>query len=295
MKTTSRPFRYKGQGQGQEKQYTLTLYPARFVNKDGEEIEHFPTRREELVEAALRKLACDQNMGLYLDDRAGVRFTLRQLQREMRQRGHAIHLNNLLEALHICSGTTLELTQMGEKKPSIRAPIFPTLMLNDRDDWRQNPDAKCYVQFNPLVTASIDALTYRQFDYETYMELNQQLARWLFKRLSHNFTQASLDMPYTISAQRIINDSHLADYDRLRDQIKAIDQAMEELQANSIISKIERDVRREQRRVRDIVYTLTPSPLFSDEVKHANYRSKHLRLAADGQLEETVAPARELA
>jgi hypothetical protein len=43
-----------------------------------------------------------------------------------------------------------------------------------------------YVQFHPLVTACINHISYRQYDYLTYMAYKHRLARWLHKRLAHN-------------------------------------------------------------------------------------------------------------
>src|SRR5262252_2758089 len=75
----------------------------------------------------------------------------------------------------------------------MQSPIFPTLLLASKEDWLENPKkVKCYVQFNPLVTASINQITYRQFDYAKYMEYKHRLSRWLHKRLCHNYIQASL-------------------------------------------------------------------------------------------------------
>jgi hypothetical protein len=90
----------------------------------------------------------------------------------------------------------------------VRDPIFPTLLIASRMDWLAAPqEAKCYVQFNPLVTACINHLTYRQFDYILYMEYKHRLSRWLYKRLAHNYVQASLIHPYTIKMSTILRDS----------------------------------------------------------------------------------------
>ena len=90
----------------------------------------------------------------------------------------------------------------------IQSPIFPVLLVASKDDWLKNPKkARCYVQFNPLVTASIDRLTYRQFDYLTYMSYKHRLAWWPQKRLAHNYIQAGLMAPYTIRMGTILRDS----------------------------------------------------------------------------------------
>ena len=89
-----------------------------------------------------------------------------------------MNLPDLLEALKICNLASLSV-QKADGTAIIQSPIFPFLLVASKDDWLKNPKkARCYVQFNPLVTASIDRLTYRQFDYLTYMSYKHRLARW---------------------------------------------------------------------------------------------------------------------
>ena len=79
-------------------------------------------------------------------------------------------LDELKRSLLICTGAQAFYV---EKKGRGRgghanSSIFPTVMISNRKDWKADPrNTYCYVQFNPLVTASIEAMTYRQFDYET--------------------------------------------------------------------------------------------------------------------------------
>ena len=69
----------------------------------------------------------------------------------------------------------------------------------------ENPKGvRCYVQFNPLVTHPINKLTFRQFNYAAYMKMKNHLARWMFKHLSHYYTQADWNMPYTIMQSTIV-------------------------------------------------------------------------------------------
>src|SRR6266705_5574900 len=52
--------------------YTVQIRPARVRGRTGAEKEYYPSPREELVEEALRKLACDKMNGVYLDNSTGV-------------------------------------------------------------------------------------------------------------------------------------------------------------------------------------------------------------------------------
>ena len=55
-----------------------------------------------------------------------------------------------------------------------------------REELKDDPNAKWYVDFNILVSQAIVQRTYRQFDYAGMMAHGTQLARWLHKRLAHN-------------------------------------------------------------------------------------------------------------
>jgi hypothetical protein len=68
-----REFEHRGE------RYTLYIRPARIIYKNGDQKEYYPSPREELVEEALRKIACDRLKGVYLDDGAGVQFTLYEM------------------------------------------------------------------------------------------------------------------------------------------------------------------------------------------------------------------------
>src|SRR5215510_14227540 len=96
LNSLKQPFRHKG------KDYVVKITPARIEEKDGSEKEYYPSWREELVEEALKKLACDQLNGVYLNGVAGVQFTLYELRKELKCRGHDMHLDDLLKSLMIC-------------------------------------------------------------------------------------------------------------------------------------------------------------------------------------------------
>jgi len=155
----------------QDVPYILKIKPARAENRHGNELEYYPSEQEELVEEALRKLACDRLNGVYLGPGAGVQFTMYELREELRKRGHSMSHDELKRSLLICRSAGLYIERKGgEREVILDSSIFPTVMISSRRDWKADPkNARCYVQFNPLVTASIEVLTFRQFDYETLM------------------------------------------------------------------------------------------------------------------------------
>ncbi|MDQ3839390.1 MAG: hypothetical protein M3297_08985 [Thermoproteota archaeon] len=270
LPTLEREFRYK------DTTYILKMKPARITNKKKEkkeEIEYYPSEREELVEEALRKLACDPLNGAYIGALAGVQFTMYELREELRKRGHSISLNDLKKSLLICRGAGLHVTKSGEDDPLLESSIFPTVMISNRKSWRADPKgSRCFVQFNPLVTASIEALTFRQFDYETLMSYRMQLSRWLHKRLYHNYINAGLMQPYHFLLSSIKRDSGLLNNERISQDIKYLEQSLEELEEKKIIWGFDKEVRRIGRnnQIDDVLYTLKASMDFIKEMKAAN-------------------------
>ena len=50
-----------------------------------------------------KKIACDQLNGVYLNDTAGVQFTLYELRKELENRGHSMNFPNLVTSLEFIS------------------------------------------------------------------------------------------------------------------------------------------------------------------------------------------------
>ncbi len=271
LPTLTRSFRHRNQD------YAAKIIPARIQKKDGTEKDYYPGHRESLVEEALRKIACNRLSGVYLNDTAGVQFTLSELKRELEQLGHGIHLDNLLEALTICSRCQIQVTTSNGESV-LESSIFPTLIITNRKQWLKKPkDSQCYVAFNPLVTVSINQLTYRQFNYQTYMTFRSQLAQWFHKRLSHLYLQANLLSPYTIRMSTVVRDSGLVNGSRSPDKVRQINDALKELAQKNIIMSVR--LHKEygkQRKLLEVTYTLTPGQEFVREIKKANKRQQQL-------------------
>jgi len=276
LPVVTREFQHRG------KSYQVEIRPARitYKNRQEKEKEFYPTYREELVEEALRKIACDNLKGIYLDNSAGVQFTLYELKKELETRGHAINLPDLIESLKICNLASINI-QKDDGKTLMQSPIFPTLLLASKDDWLENPKkVRCYVQFNPLVTASINQITYRQFDYMKYMEYKHRLSRWLHKRLCHNYVQASLFNSYTIKMSTILRDSGTYVSDIPSRNMHRIDESLNELQDKDILMSYKKDILRGKRNsIVDIKYDLSPSLYFAEEMRKANGRVINLEEA----------------
>lgn len=280
-------FQYRG------RRFTRTLKPARVRDVDGVERDFFPGATEELVEDALRKLAVEQQAGFF--DRStfssGVVFTLYQLREELKRRGHTRSFQEIVLALNVLSQTTIIIkADSPEAGEAFDVSTFiPHLAAVSRTQLQDDPKARWVVQFHPLVTASIDKLTYRQFNYELNMRLDTQLARWLHKQLVLKFTFASFLRPFEMRFSTVRRDSGLLDgYTETRHAIRALADALEDLKEKNILMGVDRaNVEGPHRKLLDVVFTLRPSADFIRDVKAG---SKRLSLAAEAGNSRAAGP-----
>lgn len=255
------------------------IQPARVREKEGGATkDYYPSANEELIEDALRKIAAEQNHG-YFDKpnyRSGVVFTLHMLREELKKRGHARSYQQIILSLNILARSTIEIRSTEGKggEGFTVSPYFSGLSAVSRSRLAEDREAKWIVQFHPLVTQSIDALTYRQFNYAQMMGHGTQLARWLHKQLSLKFTFASLGTSFEIRFLTIKRDSALLEgYSRTTAAIEALDEAFEELKSKGVLITIKKNLITGLRgKIEDVVYTLTASRDFVTHMKAANKR-----------------------
>ena len=258
------------------KTYTRIVSPARITDADGRERDYYPSAAEELVEDALRKIATEQQAGYF--DRpnftSGVVFTLHALRQELEKRGHTRSYYEIVESLTILSQSIVEILPHGAGESKIVGPCLPTLAAVSRAQLRSDPKARWIVSFHPLVTGSIDQVTYRQFNYHLMMSHSTQLARWLHKQLVLKFTFAELMKTFDMRYSTIKRDSGLLDeYKRERDGMEKVEEAFAELKERKVILNYEReDITGPRGKKLDLIYTVYPHVEFIREAKAANRR-----------------------
>lgn len=254
--------------------YKITVAPAVIKDRDGVNRYYYPSKREELVEDALRRLATTEK-GVFLDDRAGVTFTLYQLQQELKKNGHSYDISQIKDALLICNRTNITVTTE-DGKGILSSSMFETLGLNSREDWKgTGSKTKAFVRFNSLVTESIKKGAFRQLDYEKAMSYSSVIARQLHKRMSHHFTQASITTRYEIKLSTIIRDFGLAEYDRPSQNLAHVLKALNEMKEKSVLLsyEVQKTLDHSNRnKLIDAKFTLTPHPFFSGEARKINDR-----------------------
>jgi len=252
--------------------YKVKIRPASVEDREGIERYYYPSKREELVEDALRKFVAE-GQGVFLDEQAGVTFSLYQLQEELKRNGHSYSKDQIKDALLICARTNITVTS--ENGTSVLVSnLFETLGLQTRDDWKdQNNKSRAFVRFNSLVTKSITSRTFRQLNYEKVMSYKNVIARQLHKRMSHHYVQANFTNPYHFLLSTIIRDFGLTQYAQLRDNLRDVQIALDEMVEKKVVLfyKVEKVLENSKRaKLLDAKFLLTPHPSFVSEIIGAN-------------------------
>lgn len=260
-----------------DNEYKIRVTPAIIDGDDDMPKAYYPSANEELIEDALRKIASEQKKGFFdkPDFKSGVIFSLHLLRTELKKRGHARSYYEIVKSLNILSGSHIEIL-LPDGKGFAKTNYLPSLAAVSRKQLKDDPKAKWVAHFHPLVTQSIDSLSFRQFNYHQMMSHSTQLARWIHKKLSHNYTNASYTVPYQIWLSTIRRDSGLLEYKRANDAVRKFEEALTELKNNAVLITFHRqeDLRGERNKIIDIKYSLSPHPEFVKDVKAANKRQK---------------------
>src|SRR5215471_793704 len=67
-----------------------------------------------------------------------TQFTLYELKKELKERGHDIDLRDLIDSLKICNLANISV-QKDDGKAVMQSAIFPTLLIASKEEWLKNP------------------------------------------------------------------------------------------------------------------------------------------------------------
>lgn len=267
-----------------KREYRMRITPAIIDAEGGGEKAFYPSANEEIIEDALRKIAAEQYKGFFDKSgfKSGVVFSLNVLRQEMQKRGHTRSYQEVIHSLNILAGSHIEIF-LSNDKGFAKTSYLPSLAAVSRARWMEDPEARWVAHFHPLVTQSIDTLTYRQYNYHLMMSHTTQLARWLHKILSHNYINASVMVLYNVRLSSIRRDSGLLDCKRVNDNVRKLESALDELVKHKVLFSYTKEDRRGARnKIIDIDYALTPHTDFVRDVKAANKRQQVTKAPAPG-------------
>jgi hypothetical protein len=258
---------------------TVKIQPALIEQTDGRYKAFFPSVTEEFVEEALKKIFTDQQYGIHdpVNSESWIRFTLRLIQKELKTRGRSRSIPEIKHAIEVMSSCIL--TFYNDKKEVWKGAILQDLVTVGREEYKADTNAHHVARLPLFISHSINRLEYRQFNYDRLMGCNEQLSRWIYKRLINRFKQASLMNDYHFMYSELKTSGLLQQATESKNRIKALS-ALDELVEKGVLMRYETDERKKGRKVVDIKYTVYPASDFVGEQKAANKRGKDNYLQA---------------
>jgi len=255
------------------------FYQAALIEEKGAFKAYFPSVTEELVEEALKKILTEQNQGIHdaAKHETWVRFSLSMIHSELKARGRERNRNQIKHAIKVMSRTIITLYK--GKKEVWSGSILQDLVTVDREEYIDDSAAYHIARLPLFVSQAINRLETRQFNYKRLMSCNNQLSRWIYKRLINRFRQADFTNSYHFMYSDLKQSGLLQQSAERSNRTKVI-AALSELINQSVVIKYEKDDRKEGRSIIDTKYTLYPTKDFIAEQKAANKQNKNSRQAA---------------
>ena len=260
---------------GQE--YKIKIQPALIEEKDGTEKAFFPSVTEELVEEVLKKILTDQQKyGIHIENKeeTWVKFSLSMIHKELKEHGKTRSREQIKQAIQVMNRSILILYK--GKKEIWSGAILQDLVTVDRDKYIEGKENLHVARLPLFVSHAINQLDYRQFNYNKLMVSNNQLTRYIYKRLINRFTNANYHNQYHFMYSDIKQGSGLLEAGEAKANRRKVKNSLNELMEQKIISKYEVEEKIENRAVIDVKYIILPSPDFIQEQKAANKRNNNI-------------------
>ena len=261
-------------------EYTVSIQPALIKQKDRKYKAFFPGVTEELVEEALKKIFSDQQYAIHDPEKteSWIRFTLGMIQKALKTKGRSRSIDEIKQGINVMSSCLLTFSKGG--KELWRGAILQDLVTVGREEYLASTDNHHIARLPLFISHSISNLDYRQFNYDRLMSCNEQLTRWLYKRLINRFTQASHITTYSCMYSDIKQASGLLQQNKEGNNRSKILSAFEELKEKGVIQSYVTDERKTARAITDVKYTIKATPQFIKEQIASNKRTTDIKTIA---------------
>ncbi len=261
---------------GRDKRCKVVIQPALILNKsDNKYLACFPSITEELIEEALKKILADQNYSFHDHQKieTWVKFTLRMIYKELKQRGCTRSLPEIKHAISVMNKCII--SYYVDDHEIWSGAMLQDLITVGRDDYLEDTNLHHVARLPLFISNAINKQGYRQFNLEKYLGCKEQLARWIFKKLVNRYTNANPMNDYNFSYKSLLG-SGLLQQSTARDNRKKVISALKELKEINIISNFIHRERKNGRKIDDVIYTVMASTEFIQEQKAANKRNQNL-------------------
>lgn len=252
----------------------IKIQPAEIEQADGSVKAEFPGATEELVEEALKKIFSDQRNGIHDPGKSEswVKFSLRMVHAELKQRKRTRDISQIKNAIEIMSGCILTFYMDG--KELWKGAILQDLVTVGRKDYLADSSSHHIARLPLFISKAINSMGYRQFNYDALMTCNEQLSRWIFRRMAIKFIQAGPENTYHLLYSTINENSALLQQSTASRNRQKVISALKELKAQGSIAKYETEPKKHGRKIVDVKYTIYPSKKFILDQKAANKRQR---------------------
>ncbi|MEG1609693.1 MAG: hypothetical protein RR317_00735 [Bilophila sp.] len=276
--------------------FEVTITPARIESEEGISEDRHPGKTEELIEDILRKFVAE-GRGIAKGGRLGVKFTLYEVAQELKRVGHARSIEEIKTALRIMAACSIRLIgrRADGSKIDMTNPLLGPLYLATREDWAAVGKAEqCYVEFHPLVESGAAKGQIRLVSYETCMRYRSVLAKYIHKRMSHNFKQARTEFAYTMGVTKLVLEAGMTPRQyptKTMSQIVA--KALDEMIACGVVARYASEPRIDPTtgKTLDVLVSIYPTQTFVEDVKAANFWQQAVRERINQrQLDEEIPP-----
>lgn len=251
----------------------VKIQPALIEQDDGSYKACFPGITEELVEEALKKILTIRNHGMHDADNSEtwVRFSLSMIYRELKAKGRTRNRNQIKHAIEVMNKCNIAVFK--NNKEIWSGAILQDLVTVNREEYIADTDSHHICRLPLFISHSINRLEYRQFNYDRLMSCDEQLTRWIYKRLINRFRQANYINEFSLMYSDIKQASGLLQQERERDNRNKVISSLKELQEKDVISSYEIDERKKGRNIVEVKYTIKAAHNFISEQKAANKRT----------------------
>lgn len=241
---------------------------------DAGEVFVYPGSDVEILEKIFIKLGTRGQGRFSTDNRGrpvfGVRFTINQIVKELRELGKSRRPEEVLRAIEVGvnARVTIEVESPDKKDCwEITDGIFSNFIRVKREQYEDGGEADktCFVALHPLVVKCLQDQTFRKFDYAKNLSYKSPLTRWLHEKLSHKYVYAASGLDYNFRLTTFLQLYGAPFYQRIADNHKEFKEALDELRDDGVLDRWDYELirdPRDRRRTVDYKYSCWASEAF---------------------------------
>lgn len=242
----------------------------------------YPGGREQAVEQALIKIACDQAESMELEGGETVyqvSFSIKHLQDVLATFGSKYKHTQIREALDILS--TSIMTIYDRRGIHIRRrPMLPGFdCISPDGKATKNPQAQWIAQLHPIVASSIRNAAYRQFNLSQFQG-RKSYSAYLLKQIVLHATNISPSIPHRVVYSELRQLTSGLNYKRPRDGIDYLEREIKRMVESGCLTHYQREDRRAQQRgagrpaIADATFHLYPGKTLIADIMAASKRQE---------------------